>query len=61
MRYAVSLAIDGRIDIVVDADDPETAKNKALDKFISIDIGEVECVNVYAVNATDENGDITDF
>ena len=61
MRYVVSLAMDGRIDIVVDADDPETAKNKALDKFISVDIGEVECIDYHAVNATDENDNITDF
>ncbi len=61
MKYVVSLAIDGRIDILVNADDPETAKNKALGKFMDIDIGDVECIDFHAVNATDENDNMTDF
>lgn len=63
MKYNVSLAIDGRIDIEVDAPDWETAKTKAIDKFHtdSIDMACIEIVGTSAVNAEREDGAFQDY
>ena len=61
MKYTVSLAIDGRVDVDVDADNAETAKDKALGALMDIDVGNVELIHVSAVNATDENDNLTDY
>lgn len=60
--YDVSIAIDGRMNIrVTDVFTLEEAKEQALIKFGEADIGDVECVDFHAVNATDENGNLTDY
>lgn len=62
MKYIVSIAIDGRVDVEVsNASSPEDAKEQALQKFLDINLGAVECVDFHAVNATDENDELTDF
>lgn len=54
MKYTVSVAIDGRIDVNVEADSFEDAKSKI--SLIDIDLRNMECVGFRAVNAEDENG-----
>ena len=61
MRYHVSIAVDGRIDIPVDANSPEEARKKAMDEFATADLSEMEVVGTNAVNAEDANGNLTDF
>lgn len=61
MKYTVSIAIDGRIDINVEADNVEDAKNKAYAAFMDADVGEIEIIGSNAVNATDENNNLTDY
>lgn len=58
MKYTVSIAVDGRIDIEVDANDAEEARGKALDAFATADLSKMEIVGTDAVNCSDENGDI---
>ena len=61
--YDVSIAINGRIDIHVNnAEDVNDAKEKAITKFRNeANIGDIECIDVHAVNATDANGNLTDY
>ena len=61
MKYTVSIAIDGRVDVDVEADNPEAAKDKALQALMDIDMGNIELIHTSAVNATDENDNLTDF
>ncbi len=61
MEYNVSIAIDGRINIKVNADNPNEAKENALQAFGSANIGDVECIGFHAVNAEDSNGNLTDY
>ena len=58
-KYTVSVAIDGRIDINVEADSFEDAKSKI--SLIDIDLRNMECVGFRAVNAEDENGVFEDY
>ena len=59
MKYTVSVAIDGRIDVNVEADSFEDAKSKI--SLIDIDLRNMECVGCRAVNAEDENGVFEDY
>ena len=61
MRYIISIAVDGRLDIAVTADSPQQARAKALTEFPFADISKLEVVGYKAVNATDENDELTDF
>lgn len=61
MRYIVSMAVDGRIDIPIEADSPEEAKVKAEIEFMSADITKMEVVGSHPVNCTDEHDNITDY
>lgn len=61
MKYYVSIAVDGRVGVVVDAVDPAEAKYLAYDAFLDTNIGEVEVVDYKAVNAEDEQGNLTDY
>lgn len=61
MKYTVSIAIDGRVDVDVEADNAEAAKDKALQALMDIDMGNIELIHTSAVNATDENDNLTDF
>lgn len=61
MKYTVSIAVNGRIDVVVDANSFESAKDKAIDAFRDADLTKMEIVGGGAVNAEDENGNFVDY
>lgn len=61
MKYYVSIAVDGRVSVVVDAVDPAEAKYLAYDAFLDTNLGEVDVVGYKAVNAEDEQGNLTDY
>ena len=61
MKYTVSIAVNGRVDIEVDADNLEDAKAKACSEVCDVDFGKLECIDWEAVNAEDENGVLTDY
>ena len=61
MKFYVSIAIDGRYEAEVDAENFEDAKNKAINKYIDADFGELECINCKPVNAEREDGEFKDY
>ena len=61
MKYFVSVAIDGRIDVEVDANSFEEAKSKAILQAGDIDWNRMELVSCNPVNAEDENGKFKDY
>lgn len=61
MKYTVSIAVDGRIDVEVSANSFETAKEKALEEFMFSDLKTMEIIGTQAVNAEDENGEFIDY
>ena len=61
MKFYVSIAIDGRYEIEVDSENFEDAKNKAINKYIDADFGELECINCKPVNAEREDGEFKDY
>lgn len=61
MKYIVSVAIDGRIDVEVEANNFEEAKLKAVFEAGNTDWNRMELVNCNSVNAEDENGEFIDY
>lgn len=61
MKYNVTLAVDGRITLEVEATSFKNAKDKAIDAFIDTNIGDIECVGLTAVNAESKDGVFVDF
>lgn len=61
MKYIVSIAVDGRVDVTVEANSFEEAKKKACEEVCDVDFGELECIEWNAVNAEDENGVFKDY
>lgn len=61
MKYTVSIAIDGRIDVQVEADSFEEAELVALGEVCYCDISTMEFINTDAVYAEDENGNCFDY
>lgn len=61
MKFYVSLAIDGRYHVVVDADSFEHAKEKAIEMYQDANFGDLECIDCNPVNAEDENGVFKDY
>ncbi len=61
MKYTVSIAIDGRVDVVVEADSFEKARDEACTKMCELELGELECIGWHAVNAEAENGVFKDY
>jgi hypothetical protein len=59
MKYTISIAIDGRIDVEVDAVSFEEAKNKV--NLNDVNLANMDIVGYNAVNATDENGVFIDY
>ena len=59
MKYTISIAIDGRIDVEVDAVSFEEAKNKV--NLNDVNLANLDIVGYNAVNATDENGVFIDY
>ena len=61
-EFEVSIRVEGRFYCNVNAKDFEEAKRKGEELFVSADIGDLECVEWKAVNATDtETEEIHDF
>lgn len=61
MKYTVSIAVDGRIDVEVEANSFEDAKEKACAEVYDLDFGNLEWIEWNAVNAEDENGVFKDY
>ena len=58
-KYTVSLALDRRVDVEVEADSFDEAFEKA--KSRTYDWNKVEVVGDKPVNATDESGNMEDY
>lgn len=58
-KYTVSMRVDGRVDVEVEADSFEDAFVRA--RNAEYDPEEVEVVDFDPVNATDEHGTMRDF
>ena len=61
MKYIVSVAIEGRIDVEVEADSFEKARNLAVLKAGMTNWNMMELVGCHSVNAEDENGEFVDY
>ena len=61
MKYTVSVAINGRIDVEVEAENFEEAKEKASQEVCEADFGSLECIDWYAVNAEADDGEFQDY
>lgn len=61
MKYYVTLAVDGRYTVEVEADNIEQAREAARDAFEGADLRKMECVGTSFVNIEDEHGNLTDF
>lgn len=62
MRYHVSMRVDGRISVEVDAANVQDAFDKAIKRWETgdFDFNKMEIVDSYPVNAEDEDGNLTD-
>lgn len=61
MKYFVSVKIDGRIDVEVNADSFEQARYMAELEAGNCDWNRIEAVDIEAVNAEDETGEFIDY
>lgn len=61
MKYTVSVAIDGRIDVEVEANSFEQARQFAVFEAGCTDWNNMEVVSCHPVNAEDENGKFVDY
>ena len=58
MKYVVHMAVNGRIDLEVEAENPYAAYGKALTAFENADLSRMEAVDVMPVHCKDETGKI---
>lgn len=56
MKYYVTLAVDTRINIEVEANNLEEAEAKAQEEFMEVDIGDLNYADSFVVSVEDENG-----
>lgn len=61
MKYYVSIAVDGRVEVEVEASSFEEAKEKACEELYEVNLGVLDCIEWSAVNAEDENGNFVDY
>jgi len=61
MKYIVSVAFDGRMDVEVEANNVYIAKEKALFAASDADFNTIDVITLSAVNATDEEGNLIDY
>ena len=63
MKYTVSMRVEGRVDVEVEAENADEAMEKAKDEFMDVEIDKdnFEFVDSSPVNCTDENGNLTDY
>jgi hypothetical protein len=63
MKYYVSMKVDGRMTVEVDADNAQEAFDKAIAEWQTGDFDfnkNMEIVDSYPVNCEDEDGNLTD-
>jgi hypothetical protein len=63
MKFYVSMKVDGRVTVEVDAKDAQDAFDKAIERWESEDVDfnkDMEIVDSYPVNCEDEDGNLTD-
>lgn len=60
-KFTVSIAVDGRLDIEVEARNPIEAKKKAIEAFATADLSKMEIVGRDAVNCMDEDDNLFDY
>ena len=60
MKYTVSMAVDGRLDVNVEAGTPAEAFEKAKEEFMDASLSKMEVVDAKPVNCSDENGNIVE-
>ena len=59
MKYIVSMAVDCRLDVAVEADSPDEAFEAAKEEFMDADISKAEVVDAHPVNCSDgETGEL---
>jgi len=63
MKYTVSMKVEGRIDVEVEADDTDDAFEKAKTAFMDVEItgDNFDFVDAEPVNCMDENGNLKDY
>ena len=57
-KYIVHMAVDGRIDLEVEASDPATAYAESLSAFEDADLSRMEVVGCVPIHCEDETGKI---
>ena len=60
-KYILSLAIDARVDVKIEAKSLEEAMGKARNDVHYYDMNDIEVISSKPVNITDEDGEMTDF
>ena len=60
MKYVVHMVVDGRIDIEVEAENPEAAYHAAKDAFDDADLSQMEIIDGRPVHCEDEEGRIVE-
>ena len=58
MKYMVHMAVDGRIDLEVEAENPDAVYIEALAAFENADLSRMEVVDGKPVHCEDETGEI---
>lgn len=61
MKYIVSVAIDARIDVTVEANNFDEAREKAQFEAMDENFNNMEYIGLTPVNAEDENGIFVDY
>ena len=61
MKYYVTLAVDTRINIEVEANNLEDAEAKAQEEFMEVDIGDLDYADSFVVSVEDENGVFVEY
>lgn len=61
MKYYVTLAVDTRINIEVEANNLEEAEVKAQEEFMEVDIGDLDYADSFVVSVEDENGIFVEY
>lgn len=61
MKYYVTLAVDTRINIEVEANNLEEAEVKAQEEFMEVDIGDLDYADSFVVSVEDENGVFVEY
>lgn len=61
MKYIVTMRVEGRIDIEVQANSADEAFEKARGRFADADLSKMDLVDGEPVNCTDEDSVTTDY